>query len=284
MTSSHAMAFSTGAFRRATTRLCFATSTLLSLIGGSSANMEGIAVGNSYTYYCQPDITLKQLLDEGNGVDSTVIHRDPYRRGGASINSQKPHTAALLNSKSSLNKLLDNKPDFLILQDQSQIPALGEGSGQYRDCREGTKIFRENMPLETDLILYMTWGRRNNAWKGCFSNNQEDLRLGYEDYRDYGLQAETGGSVYIAPVGLAFKEVHDQYCVNGTSDTSCEAPGVTAGCAAATTGITDFTRLYSGDGSHPHCGGCYLSALVFYSMLTGRSPVGLSGNYSTYFV
>ena len=278
MISFHAMAFSTGAFRRATTRLCFATSTLLSLIGGSSANMEGIAVGNSYTYYCRPDVSLKQLLDEGVGANAT-IHREPYRRGGATINSQKAHTAMLKNPNHNLNTLLDNKPDFLILQDQSQIPALGDSSTQYRDCRDGVKFFRENIPAETDLILYMTWGRRNSEWKGCFSNMQEDLKQGYEDYRDYGLQATTGGSVYIAPVGLAFQAVHDQYCANGTSTRECEEPGISAGCAAATTGITDFTSLYSGDGSHPACAGCYLSALVFYAILTGRSPVGLSGNF-----
>ena len=177
-----------------------------------------------------------------------------------------------------MNKLLAAEPDFLILQDQSQIPALGAGHSQYQDCREGVKIFREAMPTKTDLILYMTWGRRNSqGWEGCFSNMQENLRLGYEDYCNHGLTAGSGGLVFVAPVGLAFKEVHDQYCEGGTSDGHCESPGVGKGCADATNGKTDFTDLYKGDGSHPAEAGCYLSHLVFYAVLTGKSPVGLPG-------
>ena len=37
----------------------------------------------------------------------------------------------------------------------------------------------------------------------------------------------------------------------------------------------DFHALYSGDGSHPSAVGTQLAAYVFYSSLTGESPVGL---------
>ena len=140
------MAFSTSAFHGAITRLYLVAFAIPFELGGSSASFEGIAAGNSYTQQCGSFGELRRLLDHENetGGSSKIT---VFQKPGASINSQKPHTARLSPPDSNTNKLLAAEPDFLILQDQSQTPALGPNHGQYQDCREGVKIFWEAIPM-----------------------------------------------------------------------------------------------------------------------------------------
>jgi len=142
---------------------------------------------------------------------------------------------------------------------------------------------RQNMHAHTDLILFMTWGRRNKSTQhtnlnGCYADMQDNLKVGYESYRDQGL-VTNAGPVYIAPVGLAFKAIHDKYCTDGLSTPECtgQMSGVSVGCEAATDGTTNFTTLYSGDSSHPSPKGSYLAACVCYATITGKSPEYLTG-------
>jgi len=94
----------------------------------------------------------------------------------------------------------------------------------------------------------MTWGRRNHETRTgvnwCYAEMQENLKNGYEDYRDNAMQQTNNERVYIAPVGLAFKAIHDTYCIDGVSTAECTGKnsGVSVGCVPATDGTTKFTK------------------------------------------
>ena len=89
---------------------------------------------------------------------------------------------------------------------------------------------------------------------------QDNLESGYLDFQT-NMTANTNATVWIAPVGLAWKAIHDDIvAANGVPT----APG------------NMFYDLYTNDGSHPSLSGSYLSACVMYATLTGHSPVGLN--------
>ncbi|MEL6717684.1 MAG: DUF4886 domain-containing protein [Bacteroidota bacterium] len=94
---------------------------------------------------------------------------------------------------------------------------------------------------QAETYLYMTWAR---AWNPLM---QEKITAGYQK-----LAAMTQSK--IVPVGPAW--------------------------AYAKTLRPDL-QLYDPDGSHPSTIGTYLSACVFFAVLTGKSPVGLPARLVT---
>ena len=107
----------------------------------------------------------------------------------------------------------------------------------------------------------MTWGYRDGDSLNSFNNNfttmQERLTEGYTRYAENISNA--GHAVWIAPVGLAFKTVHD---------------GVVAAGDDPTASGNLFYDLYTSDGSHPSLSGSYLAACVFHATMTGETCVG----------
>ena len=87
-----------------------------------------------------------------------------------------------------------------------------------------------------------------------------------EGYTRYAENITTvGNTVWIAPVGLAFKTVHDAVEANGTN---------------ATQAGNLFYDLYTADGSHPSLKGSYLAACVMFSTLSGDSCSGSNDSVS----
>ena len=91
------------------------------------------------------------------------------------------------------------------------------------------------------VYLYTTWARENDPQK------QQIITDGYQK-----LAAEIGATV--VPVGQAWEKVRS---------------------------LRPDIQLFDKDGSHPSPSGTYLSACVFYAVLTGKSPVGLPGRIIT---
>jgi len=85
-------------------------------------------------------------------------------------------------------------------------------------------------------MLYMTWSREWDPFM---------IETISKEYQELGKAI----SAPVAPVGLAWQKALEMR--------------------------PDF-RLYDNDGSHPSALGTYLISCVFYSMLTGDSPVGIS--------
>lgn len=153
--------------------------------------------------------------------------------------------------------------DYVVLQDQSQTPGYDRTSPTWIASKNGAVNISEAIEDEgSEAMLMMTWGRRNGDSSNPliytnFTMMQDRLESGYIDYRD-NMSTPTR-DVWIAPVGLAYKHIHDGINLTGIDPTL--------------SGNT-FFNLYTADGSHPSLSGSYLAACVLYATMIGESPVG----------
>ncbi len=152
----------------------------------------------------------------------------------------------------------------VILQDQSQVPGFYSTTPVWVDSRDAAiELHAIVGATGADTMLFLTWGRRvgddtNPQLYSDFVAMQDRLTDGYLAYASAAATSER--PVFIAPVGEAFRLVHDQIVADG------EVP---------TEEGSLFWDLYVGDGSHPSELGSYLAAAVFHAALTGRSPIGI---------
>ena len=153
--------------------------------------------------------------------------------------------------------------DYVVLQDQSQTPGYDRTSPTWIASKNGAVNMAEAIEDEgSEAMLMMTWGRRigdptNPTIYSNFTMMQDRLESGYIDYRD-NMSTPTR-DVWIAPVGLAYKHIHDNINLTGIDP-------IMSG--------NTFFDLYTADGSHPSLSGSYLAACVLYASMIGESPVG----------
>ena len=229
----------------------------------SSNSHEILIMGNSYV----ASNSLHNLVD-GVMNDASISSNVSALTGGGMRLSQ--HWSNVASAGHQWNTTLNNGNwDWVVLQDQSQIPGFPRSQAEWVASKDGAVELAEVIEDNGgETVLMMTWGRRdgdsNNAWRfPDFSTMQDELESGYLDYRD-NISAN-GGNAWVAPVGLAFEHIHDKIVAEGGTPTN--------------SGNT-FYNLYTGDGSHPSLSGSYLAAVVIYATITGNDPVGLSHSTS----
>ncbi len=194
----------------------------------AASQLQILFVGNSYTFQNDLPQTLEEMLNESG-----------YQ---AEIEMQANPAWSLLKhaqSEYAIDKIKSRRWDYVILQEQSVIPALSKS----RKTKMIPAVRQLSSLNKGTTILFMTWGRKNgfkNFNFNKFEDMQEKLTQGYiEVARQFQLP--------VAPVGEAFKEARQQ---------------------------KPFFPLWNADGSHPSISGSYLSACVFFSLITNESPVG----------
>jgi len=197
-------------------------------------------LGNSYTAVNN----LPQLVKDVALSFGDTIYTEENTPGGYTYNL---HTT----NSTSLAKIQAQPWDFVILQEQSQIPALpasitGVDYSVPHSVTLNNLIKTNNSCTET--VFYMTWGRKNGDASYCgqhppvctYNGMQQELRNTYMFMADTNLAT-------ISPVGVAWSNFRANF------------PSV---------------ELYAGDESHPNLNGSYLAACVFYSTLYQKSTVG----------
>lgn len=195
-------------------------------------------LGNSYIYVNDLPNVLLNLAQSG-GYDLITDH---VTRGGATLQD-------FLCLGDELNNVLDyklreNSWNFVVLQEQSQIPAIPDE----RQAKMYPSIRLLNNKIKgcgAETILFMTWGRQFGDVETkfeTFENMQQALKEGY-------LEIANEISSLIASAGIAWSKAKQKQ-----KDIS----------------------LWAKDGSHPSILGTYLTACVFYILLYKQSPVGLA--------
>ena len=234
--------------------------TIISQTGANSN--EILIMGNSYT----SANSLDNLVDGVMNAASNPANVTSLTGGGMSLSQ---HSSNVASSGHQWNTTLNNGAwNWVILQDQSQIPGFPRSNQEWINSKNGSVQLAQTIDDKgADSVLMMTWGRRdgdsvNTQRFPDFSTMQDELEAGYLDYRD---NMSSYGDVWIAPVGLAFEHIHDQIIADGGTPTNSG---------------NLFYDLYSSDGSHPSISGSYLAALVIYATITGDDPVGLSHSTS----
>ena len=207
-------------------------------------------LGNSYTGFFDLSEQFRNLSNSGGKSASTGIFAGAgYTFGAPQTNNDVSHS----ENPGSLGLIASANWDYVVLQEQSCIPALPNIKAQY--MLPGAAILdgliKANDP-STKTLLFQTWGRENGGvccWDVECSQNfpnfaamQDALTASYDELACW-LGAE------VAPAGEAWRRALQS---------------------------NPPTTLFDPDGSHPAYAGTYLNACVFYAVIYGESPVGLS--------
>lgn len=196
-------------------------------------------IGNSYIYTNDLPAMISHLaLADGN----TLI-KDQNTPGGYTLES---HT---LNN-TSLSKIAGNNWDYVVLQEQSQMPSF-PWSQVTTDVLPFAEILCDSIRSANPCavpLFFDTWGRETGdpQWDSIDTFTEMNQRL----YNAYEYMADSNSGM-LAPVGIAFEHI-----ANDVSP------------------IVGFNQLYSGDGSHPTVFGTYLAACVFYQQIFEENVIG----------
>lgn len=199
----------------------------------TGSTLHILFIGNSYTYVNDLPGTFARLACTGGHK----VETDMAAEGGWAL---ADHAA----SAQTLAKLAQSKWDFVILQEQSEIPAMDDYRKQsmYPAVRQ---LVGKIKATGAKPILFLTWGHHDGlpqAGFQTFNDMQAQLYVGY-----MGIAKEL--NVPVAPVG-------DAWLMGRLQPTPLD--------------------LWQADGSHPNEMGTYLAACVFYAVFFRQSPAGLT--------
>jgi hypothetical protein len=184
-------------------------------------------VGNSYSFGVPK--TFSKLAAE-HGKKLRVGHAT---YGGWTLQQHSENPATL-------RKIREGHWDIVVIQEQSEIPALPPKKRDAAMFPPLRKLVAQVHQEGAIPILYQTWGRRDgdqNIHLDDFHAMNRRLRLGYR------AASQNAGGIVIAPVGDAWENE------------------VSAGRGAA---------LFMEDGSHPSALGDRLTAQTFYETIFGK--------------
>ena len=159
-----------------------------------------------------------------------------------------------LNDATTLSKISQGNWDYVILQEQSQIPTIDYY--RYNDmypAMTDLKLVIEQYNPCAKIITYMTWGRRFG-----------------------GQQCDPSGT-YCSPVFANFNHMQDSLTsayleISELLNIQCAPVGVTWQNILNDTTLV----LHSGDNSHPNIDGSYAAALNIFSSIWKQGTSGLT--------
>lgn len=183
-------------------------------------------IGNSYSFGV-PKAFGKVAADHGK---SLRIGHSTF--GGWSL---ARHAA----NEPTLRKIRDGQWAVVVIQEQSEIPAMSPR-------RRAELMFPPLRKLVTEVrahgavpVLYQTWGRRD----GDKSRRHDDFQAMNARLREgYQEASRNAGNLVVVPVGDAWQREVD---------------------------VGNLTRLFTEDGSHPSAYGNEVTARIFYQTFFG---------------
>jgi hypothetical protein len=199
----------------------------------AAAPVRILFIGNSYTAVNDLPGMFSQLSGAGGHANETAV----AEHGGWTL-------ATHLAASRTQERLKRQKWDFVVLQEQSLIPASERArtQGMYPAVRG---LVRQMENLGAKPILFLTWGRRDGWPDGEFQTYEAMQAQLTEGYMAIANELQ----VPVAPVGEAWQR--------------------------ARSSALPFD-LWQADGSHPSVQGTYLAACVFYAVIFRQSPEGLT--------
>jgi PKD repeat protein len=226
-----------------TSLICF-----LILIGSSTQNFAQskrvLFLGNSYTGVNNLPLLIKNIALSTN--DTLIV--DSNTPGGYTF---QLHTT----NATSQSKLMAGNWDFVVLQEQSQLPS-------FPDDQVATEVFPYARTLDSiinqyspcaETVFYNTWGRKVGDASNCatwppvctYEGMDSLLHMRY-------MQMATDNNALVSAVGVVWKYLRTTH------------PEI---------------ELYATDGSHPSAAGSYAAACSFYTVLLRKNPVAITYNF-----
>lgn len=212
---------------------------------GQTHTKRALFLGNSYTAANNlPHMVADVALSAGD-----TLFFDSNTPGGYTLEGHS-------TNETSLNKIKSGDWDFVVLQEQSQLPSLPIAQvieDVFPYARILDSIINEFNPC-CETVFYMTWGRKNGDVSNCdiwppvctYEGMDSLLNLRYR------MMADSNDAI-LSPVGAVWHHIREHY------------PEI---------------ELYSADESHPSVAGTYAAACCFYSSLFRKDPEIISFNPS----
>ena len=198
-------------------------------------------LGNSYTYVNNlPELISTMVMSSGEDMDYEMS-----APGGCTFQ---------LHCSVSLSYIQQGGWDYVVLQEQSQLPSFPEDQFM-QDCYPYAvslcSMIRESNP-NAQIVFYMTWGRKNGDQQNCLYYPPLCTYQGMDSLLNlrYMRMAEDNHA-WVSPVGAVWHYIRDHY------------PDV---------------ELYQSDESHPSYIGSYVAACCFYTVFTGQNPSNITWN------
>ncbi len=200
-------------------------------------------LGNSYTSVNN----LPQLVKNLTNSAGKTLNIDSNMPGGFLMSGHA-------NDGTTFSKISQGNWDYVILQEQSQIPTIDfyRYNDMYPAITDLKALIEQHNPC-AKIITYMTWGRRFGGMQ-CgpgntycspnfvnFNHMQDSLTSAY-------LEISEQLNVQCAPVGVVWQNI-----LNDTN-----------------------LVLHSGDNSHPNIDGSYVAACAIFSSIWKQGVSGLS--------
>ena len=203
----------------------------LALARGDQDGLRVLFVGNSLTSVNGMPSLVRQLAQsDGNAQPLFVVQ---YTRDGGTLQQAS-------RDKRLTRLLREVRWDYVVLQEQSEIPAFPLAVRQRLMDTSVSVLVRKIRSAGGRPVLFMTWGYRGGDRRyradDTYWAMQERLEQGYRE-----VAAATHAAV--APVGVAW------------ADAVGRQPDIS---------------LWARDGKHPSKAGSYLAACVFYALLSGQ--------------
>jgi PKD repeat protein len=200
-------------------------------------------LGNSYTSYNN----LPQLVKSLSTSAGKTLNIDSNMPGGIPVSGH-------VNDATSIAKIKQGKWDYVVIQEQSQIPTIDfyRYNDMYPAFTDLKALIEQYNPC-AKIITYMTWGRRFG-----------------------GQQCDPSGT-NCSPVFTNFNHMQDSLTsayleISKQLKTQCAPVGVTWQNILNDTTLV----LHSGDNSHPNIDGSYVAALTIFSSIWKQGTSGLN--------
>lgn len=177
-----------------------------------------------------------------SGMLRKLVAASPYAKCRLEFISPGGKTLKLhLEDEATMNKIREGNWDIVVLQDQSQTPAIFPGA--FQKAARGIARIIDDSGAKT--VFFETWGRRDGDKRNAhlFPNYQKMQKALSKSYKN----AARSCKAELAPVGQVWAELRK---------------------ADPELGL----KLYTADGSHPAGPGAYLAACVFYATLFDADP------------
>jgi hypothetical protein len=206
-------------------------------------SLSVLFLGNSYTSYNNLPALVKNL----SSAASKSLFTDSYTPGGYTIYGH-------LTDPISLNKIRTGRWDYIIIQEQSQLPTIDYY--RYNQMYPSLAEIKDTISLYNPcakIITYMTWGRRyggqqcDQSATYC-SPNFADFNQMQDSLTNAYLQISNLLHIQCAPVGAVWQNV-----LNDTS-----------------------LVLHISDNSHPNLDGSYIAACAIFSSIWKQPSFGLA--------
>lgn len=207
---------------------------LLGSCCGAIGKGEGkriLFIGNSYT--AGSKAAIQEVFAQSPIAESKLVFAT---KGGFTLQRH-------LKDERTQELLQSGDWDYVVLQEQSQVPSLMVEKVQFFSAAEA--LCEQIHEMGATPVFFMTWGRRdsdraNPEQNPDYATMQAKLA---ESYR----KAATSNDALLAPIGEAWALVREKDEVLGRG-------------------------LYQKDGSHPSGKGAYLVACMLYRVLFEEAP------------